>query len=91
MHAVERADELVLHGATAHGHGAQRERAGRDREQGAEQWRAVFARGARSATTSGRGLDEIGEHALQLRLGATDPFGTRTTLGDELHDRPRAP
>lgn len=91
MHAVERADELVLHGATAYGHGAQREQAGRDRQQCAEHRRAVLAQGAGSASTPGRSLDEIGEHALQLRLGAADPLGTRPALGDELRDRPREP
>ena len=91
VHAIERAHELVLHGATTHGHGAQREQAGRDREQRAELRRAILARRAGLASTSGRGLDEIGKRVFQLRLGAADPLGARAAVGDQLRDGPREP
>jgi hypothetical protein len=46
---VLRTDQLVLHGATTHRHGAEREQLGAGREQGLEHGRAVIARWRRPA------------------------------------------
>src|SRR5262245_35178770 len=54
VHAIERADELVLHDATTYRHGAQCEQAGRDREQRAEHRGAILTRGPRAASPSAR-------------------------------------
>src|SRR5213078_1937493 len=89
--AVERADQLVLHGAATHGRGAEREQPGRERQQRLEHGRAMIARRSRATSAPGRRLDEICEHAAQLDLDATHPLGTWPTLGDELGDRPREP
>jgi hypothetical protein len=88
---IEGTDEFVLHGAPAHGHGAEREQPRRDREQRAEQGRAIVARRGGSASAPGRRLDEIREHGLDARLGPAEPIGPGTALGDQLRDRPREP
>lgn len=70
VHAIERADELVLHGAATHGHRAQREQSGGECEQRAEHRSTVVVRRGRPALAPRRGLDEIEEHVAQLRLEA---------------------
>jgi len=57
--AIERADQLVLHGTAADWHVAEREQPGGDREQRLEQGRAVVARRGRPPAAPGRRLDEI--------------------------------
>jgi hypothetical protein len=91
VYAVERADELVLHGAAPYRDGAQREQPGRDREQRAEHWRAVGAWRGRPPAPPGRGLDEVDEHADELGLEPAQPIGARTTVGNQLRDGAREP
>ena len=88
---IESTDELVLHSTAAHGHGAEREQSRRDREQRAEQGRAIVARRGGPASAPGRRLDELREHALHTPLDPAEPIGTGAALGDQLRDRPREP